>query len=99
MTSRSILGGSEQSIGFHYGHGTQPDSYYPVTYASSAFELAPSLVPQAVKVLPSVARSALQDDRASISEAVLNIVVPLGAALVAVGTGVSFGVSIAYWFF
>lgn len=69
------------------------------TWSSINQELAPSLVPQAVKVLPGVARSVQQEDRALFREAVLNIVVPLGAALVAVGTGVSFGVSIAYWFF
>lgn len=38
MTSRSIFGGNEQSTGSHYGHGTQPDSYYPITYSSAAYE-------------------------------------------------------------
>lgn len=98
MTSRLTLGGNEQSAGSHYGRDTQPDLKFH-TYASAAYELAPSLVPQAVKVLPGVARSVQQEDRALFREAVLNIVVPLGAALIAVGTGVSFGVSIAYWFF
>lgn len=67
MTSRSISGGNEQSIGSLHRGSTH--DYLPQfkTWCSASVELAPSLcIPPASKVLPSVARSAQQEDRALI---------------------------------
>ncbi len=101
------IGGNDYSWAPHTA-GTQADLYYPVTYASSAFELAPSLVPQAVKVLPSVARSAQQEDRAlfpairsalkpaQLREALLNVLF-VGGAVSAIVIMATIVLLVPYW--
>lgn len=94
MTSRSILGGNEQSIGSLHREQVRSSQFEFKTWCSASAELAPSPRPQAMKVLPSVARSAQQEDRASILDriCVLGVVVAglIGGACVILGFG--------YWF-
>lgn len=60
-----ISRGHSLITGVSHTADTQADLYYPKTFALAAYELAPSLcIPPASKVLPSVARSAQQEDRA-----------------------------------
>lgn len=66
------------------------------TYASSAFELAPSLcIPPASKVLPSVARSAQQEDRASILDRIIAFCVASIFGIIGAGSLI---IGSLYWF-
>lgn len=108
MTSRSTLGGYEQSTGSLHRGSTH--DYLPQfqTWSSIDRELAPSRFPQAAKVLPSVARSAQQEDRAlfpairsalkpaQLREALLNVVF-VGGAVGAICIMATIVLLVPYW--
>lgn len=90
-----ISRGHSLIMGVSHTADTQADLYYPKTFALAAYELAPSLcIPPASKVFPSVARSAQQEDRASI----FGCICILGAVVAGLIGGASLFIGIGYWF-